>query len=327
MRRRLALPVAALAALIAAGSALAAFPGRNGQLVYMRDFDLVTVSPFGKGTRTIVGTKADENNPQFSPDGKRIVFQRAQLGVVSVWVANADGSRARKLAVGADPAWSPDGERVAYVAQTGTNFDIWAIGADGKGATRLTRGAAPEFYPAWSPDGKRIAFTTFTTRGSGLGGIFTVKAEPNVRPRRVTTGVDQRPAFSPDGTRIAFDGFRGRPGTAGTDVYVVGVDGTGLERLTTATGEDVAPAWSPDGKRIAFASSRSGSAIWIMDADGANQRRVSATSLFATNPDWQPIPLPAPEPTPPPPPPPPEPVPPPEPPAPPPAPFGHWGGR
>ncbi|MEZ5099563.1 MAG: hypothetical protein R3C15_07125 [Thermoleophilia bacterium] len=312
MQRRLALLLAALVALGGAGSAAAAFPGKNGRLVYMRDFDLVTVSPFGKGSRTVVGSRADENNPQWSPDGERLVFQRAQLGVVSIWVANADGSRARRLAIGSDPAWSPDGERVAYVAQTGTNFDIWVIGADGKGKTRLTRGAAPEFYPAWSPDGKRIAFTTFTTRGTGLGGIFTVKAEPNVRPRRVTTGVDQRPAYSPDGTRIAFDGFRGRPGAAGTDVYVVGVDGKGLARLTTAAGEDVAPAWSPDGKRIAFASARGGAAIWIMEADGANQRRVTAPSAFATNPDWQPIPLPPPPP-PPPPPAPPEPAPPPEP--------------
>ncbi|MFN2442934.1 MAG: hypothetical protein ABR517_09640 [Thermoanaerobaculia bacterium] len=56
-----------------------------------------------------------------------------------------------------------------------------------------------------------------------------------------------------------------------SEIYVVNVDGTGLQRLTDHPGRDLSPAWSPDGTRIAFASNRAGeSDIYVMDADGSN---------------------------------------------------------
>ena len=57
------------------------------------------------------------------------------------------------------------------------------------------------------------------------------------------------PAWSPDGRKIAFVGM-GDDGN--TDVYVVGADGLGQQRLTRHPGVDGNPAWSPDGRKIAF---------------------------------------------------------------------------
>ena len=72
------------------------------------------------------------------------------------------------------------------------------------------------------------------------------------------------------------------------EVYVINVDGTGLQRLTDNAGQDVDPAWSPDGKRIAFASDRGGSSdIYLMDADGSNLvRRTQSGSSYT--PAWSP---------------------------------------
>jgi dipeptidyl aminopeptidase/acylaminoacyl peptidase len=78
--------------------------------------------------------------------------------------------------------------------------------------------------------------------------------------------------------RIAFDNF--------DDVWTIGADGTDLTRLTHSPGPDFDPSWSPDGTRIAFRSERSGEPeIWVMNADGAEQRRLAAGLSPAWSPD------------------------------------------
>jgi Tol biopolymer transport system component len=59
------------------------------------------------------------------------------------------------------------------------------------------------------------------------------------------------------------------------DIYTMGLDGAGRTQLTTDPANDGLPAWSPDGKTLAFVSDRGGPwAMWAMDADGSNQRRL-----------------------------------------------------
>ena len=59
------------------------------------------------------------------------------------------------------------------------------------------------------------------------------------------------------------------------EVYAVDINGGTAQRLTNSPAQDGLPTWSPDGKSIAFVSDRGGTwAIWVMSADGSNQRKL-----------------------------------------------------
>jgi hypothetical protein len=83
------------------------------------------------------------------------------------------------------------------------------------------------------------------------------------------------------------------------DIFVMNRNGTNVTRLTTAPGHDWQPSWSPDGTKIAFTSQRDNpdiaacgfscsTALYVMDATGGSQTRVSSVGS-ASRPDWQPI--------------------------------------
>jgi dipeptidyl aminopeptidase/acylaminoacyl peptidase len=90
------------------------------------------------------------------------------------------------------------------------------------------------------------------------------------------------PQPSPDGRHVAFvvrttdfEANRGR-----NDLWVVGVDGNGLTRLTSHEASDTNPRWAPDGKSLYFLSSRSGSTqAWRLPFPGTDQDAVQVTSL------------------------------------------------
>jgi TolB protein len=101
-----------------------------------------------------------------------------------------------------------------------------------------------------------------------------------------TTFNDMFPAWSPDGRQVAFTSDRdGDP-----EIYRVGLDGAGLERLTRTPGRDAHPAWSPDGRQIVFQSPRNDgqTRLFLMNADGTNQRPITANTGFCGVPAWSP---------------------------------------
>lgn len=90
------------------------------------------------------------------------------------------------------------------------------------------------------------------------------------------------PQVSPDRRRIVFvvrttdlEANKGR-----TDLWLVGVDGAGLRRLTAHPDADSDPRWAPDGKAIYFLSTRSGSSqVWKIAADGGEAEQVTKEPL------------------------------------------------
>jgi Tol biopolymer transport system component len=191
-----------------------------------------------------------------------------------------------------EPDWSPDGRQIVFQRGPSVDgpWTLWMIHADGAGLRRLTprRGRClDESSPAFSPDGTEIAFECHDhTRG---GEQFSIVIEStDGGNRRVAVRGSQsagvgRPQFSPDGKRLVFDrqniGARPKNGHA---TFVANVDGTGLRRVTPwslRAGDH--PDWSPDGRLILVRSDANGpdfkhqGNLYVIRADGTALRRLT----------------------------------------------------
>lgn len=95
------------------------------------------------------------------------------------------------------------------------------------------------------------------------------------------------PRVSPDGKRVAFTiGDVSRDANKViTQIYVIGIDGSGLKQLTNNPSSSSAPRWSPDGKMIAFTTSGQ---IWTMDHDSGHKAQITTISTNAAAPVWSP---------------------------------------
>ncbi len=211
-----------------------------------------------------------------------------------IFTAKPDGSDARRLTSTPDPSdselsdWSPDGERIAF--DTRTEFDaaqIYVMNADGSGLTQLTMGPGVQRAAGWSPDADSLAIAADWGGGEALQGIWIIPAsDPDgvtqEEARRLTTlpagfDSDSEPQFSPEGSSIVFTRFKSFTASA---IHRVGIDGSGLERLTPWRLNASDPDWSPDGQRISFDSGDSGRPgtkgnIYVMRADGSGRTRLT----------------------------------------------------
>jgi TolB protein len=225
-------------------------------------------------------------NPDFSPDGREIIFtsykrgnpdlyKRALSSAVEVPLSNRKG-------LNITGTWSPDGTRIALTLSKDGNSEIYTLAKDGSNPNRLTVSNAIEVSPVWSPDSRRIAFVSDRL---GKPQIFVMNADGS-SVRRLTTagGYNVNPRWSPKGDRIAYARMQG----GGFQIFSINVDGTGDTQLTTS-GSSENPAWSPDGRLIAFSSKRGGvEAIYVMRSDGSGQTRISQGKGTATQPAWSP---------------------------------------
>ena len=167
-----------------------------------------------------------------------------------IFVMNDDGTNRRRLTkntVSKDlyPNWSPDGTRIAFIRRMDkkkpqTSDELFIINADGKHPQRLTHDDFSDGYLSWSPDGKRIVFQS---RRNGQSELHVIDLETLADTQ--LTGIEDiegelgsvAPDWSPDGTQIVYEKF--------------------IDNLV---------------RRPGFASGLAHKNIYVMSANGENQR-------------------------------------------------------
>jgi Tol biopolymer transport system component len=306
-----------------APSAEATFPGSPGPIAFQRivnpdDEDssqIFSVARPGAEARKLT-SGGNGFNPDYSPDGERIAFERRFGGVMpdAIFTMAADGSSPAPVptACVADPclgdnspAWSPDGNRLVFERAFGPivddefaqGLDLVVANADGSSEQtirhfRSLEGEGSEPHDAqWSPNGTRIAVNILNIAAKPHNGsaIYVLNADGSdlhqVTPMRLNAG---SPDWSPNGERIAFNSSY--EGQGAVEIHTVRADGSGLRRLRKEPESSASfePSWSPNGKRLAFVRGTRTTLphIWTMKRNGKGLRQVTHGSKPDVRPDW-----------------------------------------
>lgn len=291
------MPLLALAIILPGTPADAGFPGSNGRIVFS-SYDgnhrrIFTMGPRGGGLTQILASGGD---PQWSPDGTRIVFtdRLDDAGLqTALFIARSDGSEVTQLTDASlnafEPAWSPDGRQVVFTLSSleDYDYDLYVINADGSGLRQVTSGPTADFMAAWSPDGTRIVFS----RGDAFSttvDLYAVDADGSNPQLLTNSPVDAEYAASwaPGGHRIIFERYDADTETS--DLFTIGSAGERERRLTDTTWNASWPSFSPNGRWILFGSDKDGDwDIYRMRRDGSQLTKLTHNTTDERVADWQ----------------------------------------
>lgn len=273
---------------------------------------LATAIAFAAGT-----SPAPKLPPPYGPAANGLIAY-GYLG--DIWLIGEDGSDPQQLTSGPEldftGVWSPDGTTLAYWSAEfdGDPTNVNQVAAAGNGGDLSLKAISPgDPEPrtlatglawtgrggidiAWSPDSKQIAFGYRDVLDAGtLPRIDIVSLADGQRRPLVQNGVT--PRWSPNGSAVAFVNL-----AYGTDpdgkatsqfgISVVPSDGGDPSPVSRVRGDDwsfLDPQWSSDGQRILFHAGTSFTDdIYIAQADGTGETRVTDTTLTERFPSWSP---------------------------------------
>ena len=206
--------------------------------------------------------------PSWAPNGEQIAFQAKVGEQFDIFVLNVGTGEFRQLTNSPEndfhPVWSPDGGTIAFWSNRSSNCWLWLIDVDGNNERKFPVELSDIASFSWSPDGKQTAFCTPSPLEKDLSktDLFRVSLECDIcladargeNSRKIASLANSvmSPSWSPDGRRLVFS-QSSKPFTI-TDfqIFVVNVDGSELQQLTTEPGQNLCPKWSPDGKTVVY---------------------------------------------------------------------------
>jgi TolB protein len=294
-------------------------PGENGRIAFRRYFNqaqthgaIFTIRSDGTGVRRVTHSPRLTTEPDWSPDGRWIVYNVWPHGddnrsrILKIHPngsgrMNIDGSCTAPCLTDGFPQWSPSGGRIVFQRGMGPSVGknkvsaIFTMRADGTHLHQITQvGADPtvkqpigDGAPTWSPDGERLAFSR-TKRSTGHTAVFTIGLDGSglrrITPWKRDAG---QPDWSADGRWLAFYM------NAQQDVALVHPNGKRLHAIASAPFSWSSLSFSPNGNKITVGHRLTETTlgdIYTMNVDGTHLQDITNTMRHESAPDWGPPP-------------------------------------
>lgn len=202
-----------------------------------------------------------DSQPDFSPDGRRIVFVRGG----DLWAMRADGSGQHAITGGPEldgrPRFAPNGRYLLFerAAAAGAPRDLYTVRPSGAGMRRLVSSGADEREATFSGSGRAIAFVRgFAEPGGGTADdVLTVR--PSGAALRRLTRTARLDEFAPRFFARGIVFSRGQSGAgagAYADVFTMRGNGRGVRALIRGAGSAYVEDVSPNGRLLLFRRSQ-----------------------------------------------------------------------
>lgn len=259
---------------------------------------LTKIPEAGNKSIRLTESAAYDHNASFSPDGKSILFASDRGGVVDLYLLETDDPEHSELAKAhkfkvkrltdtpeeeTQAAFNSKGDRIAFIR----SGKLWSMKANGTDVKPLYDNTQVFDYD-WSPDGKHVV----VARNDGFyaSELYLVTVDGSEPTRNITRYATYNGdvSWSNTGGKIGFIGYRNkyyaphvlslqRPASSGSTRYTGDIDWDDIhlrvERSANIAAEIA--AISSNGSQIAFRSTFNGDDLWIANANGSQQTRVT----------------------------------------------------
>jgi serine/threonine protein kinase/Tol biopolymer transport system component len=182
-----------------------------------------------------------------SPDGSKAVVRH----VLNLWIH--DLQRGTRTPITSGNAgnnrilWSRDGTRIIFASNRGGDWDIYSQPADGSGPAEALLKRPYDQFPASISADRTLIYNEINPK-TGVD-LWTLSADGQVSPLRVTPFNERDGEFSPTGGWVAYTSDE----SGRSEVYVQRHPG-GANRIPVSNGGGIQPRWSRDGKELFYAT-------------------------------------------------------------------------
>lgn len=253
--------------------------------LYVLDIETGEIIPLNTGIDNVV-------LPKWSPDGSQILFAVKDVWNLYIINEDGTGLTQLTDFRSNNGDWSPDGKKIIFQSdhqnEPQDRPDIYQIDVDGENLKEiLDEPPIADFGPRFTPDGSQVIFISDRT---GNYEIFQMNDDgSNLIQLTQTDSPIIDISISPDGNHIAFTYAYAYPQAA--DLYIIGKDGSpdSMVQVTDNKGAafDDSSSWSMDGKKIFFSSNRSGNYdLWSINVDGSDPVQLTDDEYYDSYPDY-----------------------------------------
>lgn len=289
---------------LTAGPSALAFSPDGKELVYSGGGSLWRQTIGSNEAKELTHASGYDYQPDWSHDGKHIIFTRYQNDALELWQLDLQTGRETALTshgdVNLEPRYSPDDRRVAFVSTADSgHFNLYLADVADDHLSSVRR-LIPEhtskvyryYYgptdhvinPSWTPDGRRFLFVSNPEIAYGTGDIWSVAVnDPADRKKILSEETEWRaqPQVAPDGRRVLFSSYHGRQWQ---QLWLTTMQGAAPLPLTFGEFDRTQARFSPDGNRIGYISNEEGNtSLWVQDAVGGARTRIAATKRHYLN--------------------------------------------